>query len=198
MVAVTLPSPALLPGRSAPLLESCAGQPRLRFVASIPGHLSGHCPQGRQFGLPLSWLPSDLEPFWSSLSGPPSAASSLSLSWPALPSQVTDWSPCPIPGRRQPATYGANPPPATLSSADMTIDLQPDIVVHSEETTLDEVLTPELQLVVSFEVLHHLDMAEKSRSLSAEELDLVEFLVAQVASLSSLAMEMTCESTIGT
>jgi hypothetical protein len=79
----------------------------------------------------------------------------------------------------------------------MTIDLQPDIVVHSEETTLDEVLTPELQLVVAFEVLHHLDMAEKSRSLSAEELDLVEFLVAQVASLSSLAMEMTCESTIG-
>jgi hypothetical protein len=34
-------------------------------------------------------------------------------------------------------------------------------------------------------------------SLSAEELDLVEFLVAQVASLSSsLAMEMTCEAAI--
>jgi hypothetical protein len=40
-------------------------------------------------------------------------------------------------------------------------------------------------------------MAEKSRSLSVEELDLVEFLVAQVASLSSsLTVEMTCEATI--
>jgi hypothetical protein len=40
-------------------------------------------------------------------------------------------------------------------------------------------------------------MAEKSKSLSVEELDLVEFLVAQVASLSSsLTVEMTCEATI--
>jgi hypothetical protein len=40
-------------------------------------------------------------------------------------------------------------------------------------------------------------MAEKSMSLSAEELDLVEFLVTQVASLSSsLAVEMTCDVVI--
>jgi hypothetical protein len=52
-------------------------------------------------------------------------------------------------------------------------------------------------LVVAFKVLHRLDMAEKNMSLSAEELDLVKFLVAQVVSLSySLAVEMTCEATI--
>jgi hypothetical protein len=39
-------------------------------------------------------------------------------------------------------------------------------------------------LDVAFKVLHHFNMAEKNMLLSAEELDLVEFLVAQVASLS--------------
>jgi hypothetical protein len=34
-------------------------------------------------------------------------------------------------------------------------------------------------------VLHHLDMAAKSRSLFAEDIDLVEFLVVQIVSLSS-------------
>jgi hypothetical protein len=54
-----------------------------------------------------------------------------------------------------------------------------------------EALTPELQLAVAFEVLHRLNMAEKNMSLSTEELDLVEFLVAQVALLiSSLAVEV--------
>jgi hypothetical protein len=46
-------------------------------------------------------------------------------------------------------------------------------------------LTPELQLDVSFEVLHRLEVAVKSRLFPVEELDLIEFLVAQVASLSS-------------
>jgi hypothetical protein len=52
-------------------------------------------------------------------------------------------------------------------------------------------LTPKLQLVVAFEVLHRLNMSEKNMSLSIEELDLVEFLVARVALLiSSLAVEV--------
>jgi hypothetical protein len=36
--------------------------------------------------------------------------------------------------------------------------------VHSKEPDLDDALTPELQLVVAYEVLHRLDMVEKSRS----------------------------------
>jgi hypothetical protein len=40
-------------------------------------------------------------------------------------------------------------------------------------------------------------MVKKSRSLSTEQLDLIEFLVAQVTSLSSsLAMEVACEDVI--
>jgi hypothetical protein len=42
------------------------------------------------------------------------------------------------------------------------LDAQPD-VTHVEESALVEPLIPELQLVVAFEVLHHLDMAEKNR-----------------------------------
>jgi hypothetical protein len=45
-------------------------------------------------------------------------------------------------------------------------------------------------LPIVFEVLHRLKMAVKSRMLSVEELDLIEFLVAQVASLSS---SLTCK-----
>jgi hypothetical protein len=45
-------------------------------------------------------------------------------------------------------------------------------------------------LAIAFKVLHCLDMVEKSRSLSTEEFDLVEFLVAQDASLSS---SLACE-----
>jgi hypothetical protein len=48
-----------------------------------------------------------------------------------------------------------------------------------------EALTPELQLAIAFEVLHCLKMAAKSRLLSTEELDLIEFLLTLVASLSS-------------
>jgi hypothetical protein len=48
-----------------------------------------------------------------------------------------------------------------------------------------EALTPELQLAIAFEVLHRLKMAVKSRLLSTEELDLIEFLLTLVASLSS-------------
>jgi hypothetical protein len=59
---------------------------------------------------------------------------------------------------------------------------------------LSDPLSHELQLEVAFELLHHFDLAEKSRSLSLEELDLIEFLVAQVALLSfSLAIEEPCD-----
>jgi hypothetical protein len=44
---------------------------------------------------------------------------------------------------------------------------------------------PKLQLSITFEVPHHRDMAERSRSLSTKKLDLVKFLIVQVASLSS-------------
>jgi hypothetical protein len=54
-----------------------------------------------------------------------------------------------------------------------------------EESTSVEVLTPDLQLDIAAELLHHFDMAEKNNSMSMEELDLIEFLVTQVASLSS-------------
>jgi hypothetical protein len=48
--------------------------------------------------------------------------------------------------------------------------------------------------VVALEVLHHLNMAVKSRSLAVEELDLIEFLVDQVALLSSsLVRKVACE-----
>jgi hypothetical protein len=79
-----------------------------------------------------------------------------------------------------------------------------------EDSPLVVVLTPELQLAIAFEVLHRLDMAERSRSLSKEEPDLVEFLVAQVTSLSSsLAYKasivessvptlVACQSNLGT
>jgi hypothetical protein len=39
-------------------------------------------------------------------------------------------------------------------------------------------------LAIAFEVLHCLKMAVKSRLLSVVEFDLIEFLVAQIASLS--------------
>jgi hypothetical protein len=67
----------------------------------------------------------------------------------------------------------------------MSLDPQPDDATRIEEPALVETLTPELQLVVAFEVLHRLDMAEKSRSLFIEELDLIEFLVTQDALLRS-------------
>jgi hypothetical protein len=54
-----------------------------------------------------------------------------------------------------------------------------------EDSPSVEVLAPELQLAIAFEVLRRLDMAGWSRSLSMEELDLVEFLDTQVAMLSS-------------
>jgi hypothetical protein len=79
------------------------------------------------------------------------------------------------------------PPLADPPSVDVRLDAQV-VVAHMEELASDEVLSLELQLVVTFEVLHHLRMAEKNRSLFAEELDLVEFLVAQVALLSSSLM----------
>jgi hypothetical protein len=72
---------------------------------------------------------------------------------------------------------------------------QPDAAARVEGPASDEALTPELQLAVAFNVLHRLILAGKSRSLSAEELDLVGFLVAQVASLSpSLAAVVPCET----
>jgi hypothetical protein len=56
-----------------------------------------------------------------------------------------------------------------------------------------EILPLELQLVVTFKVLHRLDIAERRMSLSTLELDLIEFLVAQVALLSS---SLACEVVI--
>jgi hypothetical protein len=81
-------------------------------------------------------------------------------------------------------------PPASHPTAEVRLDLQPTTTAHIEEAARAEVLTLELQLAVAFELLHHFNMVKKSRSLSTEELDLVEFLVTQVASLSpSLAVE---------
>jgi hypothetical protein len=51
--------------------------------------------------------------------------------------------------------------------------------------------------VVGFELLHWFDMVEKSRPLSMEEINLIEFLVAPVAVLSSsLAVEVACNTVI--
>jgi hypothetical protein len=53
--------------------------------------------------------------------------------------------------------------------------MQPADTAHVEES--EEPLTPELQLVVAFKVLHRLKVAAKSRLLSAKELGIIEFLV---------------------
>jgi hypothetical protein len=50
---------------------------------------------------------------------------------------------------------------------------EPAIATRVEEPTPVEALTPEFQLTIAFEVLHHLDMSEKKKSLSTKELDLV-------------------------
>jgi hypothetical protein len=62
-----------------------------------------------------------------------------------------------------------------------------------EDSPSFEVLTLELQLVIILEELCCLGMAERSRLLSKEELDLVDFLVAQFASLCS---SLVCEAFI--
>jgi hypothetical protein len=68
----------------------------------------------------------------------------------------------------------------TTSSVSLVpMDLQPAVAVaHVGEVSSVEALTPELQLAISFELLHRFDMAEKNMSLSMEELDLIELLVA--------------------
>jgi hypothetical protein len=68
-------------------------------------------------------------------------------------------------------------PHVSLPSVDVSSDLQLVAATHVEEPVPVEALTLEHQLATAFKVLHCLDMAEKSRSLSKEELDLVEFLV---------------------
>lgn len=51
--------------------------------------------------------------------------------------------------------------------------------------------------MVGFELLHWFDMVEKSRPLSLEEINLIEFLVAPVAVLSSsLSVEVACNTVI--
>jgi hypothetical protein len=60
------------------------------------------------------------------------------------------------------------------------LDVQP-VVAHVEESASVEPLSPELQMAVAFKVLQRLGMAEKSRSLSVEELDLVELLSSSLA-----------------
>jgi hypothetical protein len=71
-------------------------------------------------------------------------------------------------------------PRVSLPSVDVSSDLQLVAATHVEEPVPVEALTLEHQLATAFKVLHCLDMAEKSRSLSKEELDLVEFLVAPI------------------
>jgi hypothetical protein len=71
-------------------------------------------------------------------------------------------------------SLGCHPPPASLSSTDVSLDPHPDVAARIEEPTPVKAVTPELQLAVVFEVLHHLDLAKKRRLLSAQELDLVE------------------------
>jgi hypothetical protein len=94
-----------------------------------------------------------------------------------------------------PAPPVVTAPPANHSTTDVCLDLQPTVAAHVEETTSVETLTPELQLAVAFELLHRFNMAKKSRSLSAEELDLIDFLVAQVALLSS-SLEVACDAVV--
>jgi hypothetical protein len=79
----------------------------------------------------------------------------------------------------------------------VSLDLQPTAAAHIEEPASVVALTLELHLAIAFELLHRFDMAEKNTSLSMEVFDLIEFLVAQVASLSSfLAVEVACEAII--
>jgi hypothetical protein len=91
------------------------------------------------------------------------------------------------------ADSGASSPLAVAKELWATVSLPASSLVAKEclavADVLDspsvDVLTSELQLSITFKVLHRLDMAGRSRSLSKEELDLVQFLVAQVDSLSS-------------
>jgi hypothetical protein len=141
--------------------------------------------------------------------------------WPLRAPHGRDYPP--IPPLDLPAPSPANvslksaivPLPISHAVANVKLDLQPTAIVPSEDPASDEALAPELQLEVAYEVLHCLNMVEKSRSLSVEELDLIEFLLDQVTLLSSslvvevagedvgaessalpLAVEVTCEDVI--
>jgi hypothetical protein len=79
------------------------------------------------------------------------------------------------PGSSAQALPTPSPVDATLKAPrvpahSVATDLQPVDAALIEEPTLSEALSPELQLAIAFELLHHFDMAEKSRSLSMEEL----------------------------
>jgi hypothetical protein len=116
----------------------------------------------------------DLAPSWSL----PSIVGSSSSSWPGLST------PSPAHSSRQhrpsikPSPRHCEFGPATRYAA----------LVDEPEPI--EAFTPELQLAITFKVLHHLEMAEKSRLLSTEELDLVQFLVA------SLSSSLACKAAI--
>jgi hypothetical protein len=127
MVAIALPGPALLLGRSAPLSESCVGQPRLRLVTAVPGHgrlshrsLSvGPLIQPAAFlvvvrsGTLLVIVRSTLGNWlFESLMASAALPGHRSVSLPHLRSMPT----CPL--WRQPPP----PPPGTLSFAGMTVD----------------------------------------------------------------------------
>jgi hypothetical protein len=92
-----------------------------------------------------------------------------------------------------PPTVAAELQAATELSASPLVAKDSLDTVDVEDSPSVEVLTPELQLVIAFEVLYRLDMAGRSRSLSKEEIDLVEYLDAQVTLLSS---SLACEASI--
>jgi hypothetical protein len=136
-------------------------------------------------------------PSWLLLD-PPSVAGYLSPPQPGLPSLGLSLADCPLPASLHPPRAPGCPidavsPPISPPSIDVSLDLQPTIDARIEEPAAVEALTPKLRLAIAIEVLHHPEMVEKSMSLSTEELDFFEFLVAQIASLSS---SLACEDAI--
>jgi hypothetical protein len=62
-----------------------------------------------------------------------------------------------------PACPSVVPPPTSHAIVDLVLNPQFVADVFSEDPASDEKLAPELQLAVAYEVLHYLDMAEKSK-----------------------------------
>jgi hypothetical protein len=77
----------------------------------------------------------------------------------------TAWSPCPVPD--QSPAPGAPARPADVVPPHPSVDVSSDLqrATHIEELASIKSLIPKLQLAITFEVLHRLEMAEKSRPL---------------------------------